>query len=105
MRLRVVSCASHVLRPVDCVLLFCSTACAPCTKSLRKYLFPRLLVLVSVCLPPLECSPGTTPHQAANPRPFLNAAPLPIAAIVAVAITGPIPGIATSRRQGSSSLE
>jgi transposase len=32
----------------------------------------------------VECSPGTTPNQAENPRPFLNADPLPIAAIVAV---------------------
>jgi hypothetical protein len=32
-------------------------------------------VPVSYCLPPVECSPGTTPSQAANPRPFLKAAP------------------------------
>jgi hypothetical protein len=80
------------------------TVCAPRTKSFRRYLFPRLLVPVSCCLPPLECSPGTTPNQAANPRPFLKAAPLPMAAMVAVAITGPMPGIAIRRRQGSSSL-
>ena len=49
----------------------------------------------------MECSPGTTPSQAAKPRPFLNAAPLPMAAMVAVAITGPMPGIATRRLHGS----
>jgi hypothetical protein len=36
-------------------------------------------------------------------RPFLKAAPLPIAAMIAVAVTGPMPGIATSRRQASFS--
>ena len=48
-------------------------------------------------------SPGTIPSQAENPRPFLKAAPLPIAAMMAVAVTGPMPGIATSRRQASFS--
>ena len=101
LRLRAVRSASHVLRPADC-LFFCSkTVCAPCTNSLRRYLFPRLPVPVSFCLPPVDCSPGTTPSQAANPRPFLKAAPLPIAAIVAVAVSGPMPGIAISRRQES----
>ena len=103
LRLRAVRLASHVLRPEDCLVLCSSTECAPCTKSFRRYLFPRLLVPVSFCLPPVECSPGTTPSQAANPRPFLKAAPLPMAAIVAVAVIGPMPGIATSRLQGSSS--
>src|SRR5579862_9837302 len=71
-RLRDVRLTSHVLRPEDC-LVFCSrTVCAPCTKSFRRYLFPRLLVPVSFCLPPVECSPGTTPSQAENPRPFLR---------------------------------
>src|ERR1035438_9943305 len=96
-RLRDVRLTSHVLRPEDCLVFCSSTVCAPCTKSLRRYLFPRLLVPVSFCLPPVECSPGTTPSQAAKPRPFLKAAPLPMAAIVAVAVIGPIPGIATRR--------
>jgi len=34
---------------------------------------------------------------------FLKAAPLPIAAEIAVAVLGPIPGIATNRRQASFS--
>lgn len=46
---------------------------------------------------------GTTPSQAANPRPFLKAAPLPMAVIVAVPVIGPIPGIATTRLHDSSS--
>src|ERR1700719_2783627 len=103
LRLRDTRLASHVLRPEDCLVLCSSTECAPCTKSFRRYLFPRLLVPVSFCLPPVECSPGTTPNQAENPRPFLKAAPLPMAAIMAVAVIGPMPGIATRRLQGSSS--
>src|ERR1700755_499435 len=85
LRLRALRLASHVLRPEDCFVRCSSTVWAPRTKSFRRYLFPRLLVPVSCCLPPVECSPGTTPSQAANPRPFLKAAPLPMAAIVAVA--------------------
>src|ERR1700745_4384828 len=65
-RLRALRLASHVLRPEDCFVLCRSTVCAPKTKSFRRYLFPRLLVPVSCCLPPLECSPGTTPNQAAD---------------------------------------
>src|SRR6476620_5926590 len=103
LRLRAVRLTSHILKPEDCLVFCSSTVCAPCTKSFRKYLLPRLLVPVSFCLPPVECSPGTTPSQAENPRPFLKAAPLPIAATVAVAVIGPIPGIATRRRHCSSS--
>jgi hypothetical protein len=35
----------------------------------------------SPCLPPVECSSGTTPSQAAKSRPLRNAAPLPIVAM------------------------
>src|ERR1700745_2295743 len=68
LRLHVTRLVSHVLRPTDCLVLCSSTVCAPCTKSFRRYLFPCLLIPVSFCLPPVECSPGTTPSQAANPR-------------------------------------
>jgi hypothetical protein len=84
LRLRALRLASHLLRLEDCFVLCSSTVWAPRTKSFRRYLFPHLLVRVSCCLP-VECSPGTTPSQAANPRPFLKAAPLPMAAMVAVA--------------------
>ncbi len=56
------------------------------------------------CLPPVEHSRGTIPTQAARSRPFRNALPLPTAAIRAVAVTGPTPGIAVSRWQASSSF-
>src|SRR6267143_3397211 len=51
----------------------------------------------SFCLPPVECSRGTTPIQAANSRPLWKAPPLPMAAMTAVAVTGPMPGMATSQ--------
>src|ERR1700745_3824738 len=76
LRLRALRLASHVLRPKDCFVLCSSTVCAPRTKSFRRYLFPRLLVPVSCCLPPVECSPGTTPSQAANPRALLEGCPV-----------------------------
>jgi len=52
---------------------------------------------------PEKRSRGTTPIRAANSRPLWKAPPLPIAAMSAVAVTGPMPGIATSRRQASFS--
>jgi len=57
-----------------------------------QILVSALTVSVSFCLPPVDCSPGTTPSQPANPQPFFRAIPLPIAAIVAVAVSGPMPG-------------
>jgi hypothetical protein len=57
---RVVSWASHALRPEDCFAFCWRTARAPCTKGLRKYEFPRLLIPSSFCLPPVVYSPGTT---------------------------------------------
>src|ERR1700688_596671 len=98
------SCASQSLRPGACFCLCCSTLRAPCTKSLRKYLLPRLLMPSNFCLPPLECSPGTIPIQADSARPFPKALPLPIAPIKAVAVTGPTPGISVSRWQASFSF-
>src|ERR1022692_1349145 len=95
-----VSWASHALRPEDCFALCCRTARAPCTKSLRKYEFPRLLIPSSFCLPPVVYSPGTIPSHAENSRPFLKAGPLPIAAMIAVAVIGPMPGIATKASAG-----
>jgi hypothetical protein len=52
---RAVSWANRALRPEDCFVLCCRTARAPCTKSLRKQEFPRLLVPSSFCLPPVVC--------------------------------------------------
>ena len=70
---------------------------APCTRILRRYLLPRLLMPNSLALPPVECCRGTSPSQDANSRPLWKAEPLPIAATIAVATNGPIPGICLSR--------
>src|SRR3954463_13583811 len=51
-------------------------------------MLPRLLMPYSFAWPPVECCRGTRPSQAANSRPLLNAAPLPIAATVAVETSG-----------------
>src|SRR6202011_4964471 len=41
---------------------------------------------------PVEICLGTSPSQAPKSRPFENAAPLPIAATVALDMIGPMPG-------------
>ncbi len=55
-----------------------------------------------VC-PPLECWVGTRPSQADSCRPFLNSLASPIVATRASAVKGPIPMIARTRTQRSSS--
>src|SRR5215472_10956190 len=45
------------------------------------------------CLASVECWRGIRPSQAANSRPLWKAAPLPMAATVAVETSGPMPGI------------
>src|SRR5690606_39754125 len=41
---------------------------APWTIILRRYLLPRLLIPSSLVFPPVECSRGTSPSQAARSR-------------------------------------
>src|SRR5689334_22722276 len=77
-------------------------ALAPWMKSIRRYLFPRLLMPSNFGLPPVVCCLGTSPSQAPRSRPRLNAAPLPTAATRAVALSTPTPGIVTRRRAASS---
>jgi hypothetical protein len=50
-------------------------------------------VAVEICL-------GTSPSQAKS-RPFVNASPLPIAAIIALEMIGPIPGTPIKRSQST----
>jgi hypothetical protein len=47
---------------------------------------------VNICL-------GTSPIQAEKTRPLANAAPLPIAATIALEMIGPIPGTVMTLRQ------
>jgi hypothetical protein len=66
--------------------------------------FPRLLMPSSLALPPVDHCRGTNPSQAANSRPFLKAAPFPIADTTAVETNGPTPGICCNRTQLGSLL-
>src|SRR5215813_6639010 len=77
------------------------TAMAPLTSNHRKYRLPCFVMLPSLSLPPVVCCFGTSPIQAARPRPELNAFQSLISATRAVATIGPIPGISSSRRLGS----
>ena len=51
---------------------------------------------------PVDICLGTRPSHAAKSRPFAKAAPLPIAATIALAMIGPMPGTVINRRQFSS---
>jgi hypothetical protein len=51
----------------------------------------------SRCLPPVEYSRGTIPTHAAKSRPLRKLLALPTAATSAVAVTGPIPGMAADK--------
>lgn len=51
----------------------------------RRYPLPRLLMPSKVVRPPVECSRGTSPSQAAISRALRNCCPSPAAAIRAVA--------------------
>jgi hypothetical protein len=101
---RAISCDNQTLSPEACLVRYCITTRAPCTNSLRRYEFLRLLMPSNFCLPPVEYSRGTIPTQAARSFPRRKLAPLPIAATKAVAVTGPTPGMAVSRWQASFSL-
>src|SRR5262244_876193 len=60
---------------------------------LRRYGFPRLLMPSNFALPPVDHCRGTSPSPAANSRPFLKAAPFPMADTTAVETSAPTPGI------------
>jgi hypothetical protein len=70
----------------------------------RRYRLPRRLMPPRTVRLPVEICLGTSPSQAAKSRPLRNAEPWPIAATIALAITGPTPGVPINRLQFSSSL-
>ena len=53
-----------------------------------------MLIPSSFCWPPVECSRGTTPIHAVKLPPLWKPPPFSIAATSAVAVTGPMPGMA-----------
>ena len=70
---------------------------APWISSVRRYRSPRLLMPSSVGFPPVERCCGTMPSQVASSRPLRHSAASPTAATSAVDVSGPTPGIASSR--------
>src|SRR6516165_3378962 len=60
--------------------------------SVRRYLLPRLEMRPRIDRPPVLYCRGTSPNQAAKSRPRSKASSLPIAATMAVEISGPTPG-------------
>src|SRR5215469_4235207 len=60
--------------------------------SVRRYLLPRLEMRPRIDRPPVLYCRGTSPSQAAKSRPRSKASPLPIAATMAVEISGPTLG-------------
>src|SRR5262245_54510888 len=73
------------------------TASAPAVNRLRRYRSPRLLILPSLSLPPLECCFGTSPIQAEKSRPDWKALGSATLATKAVAQRRTTPGISSSR--------
>ncbi len=69
------------------------TDIAPTTSSCRNLSLPALLIFPVRCLPPVECSRGVSPSQAAKCRPVSKFAGFTVNAIV-IAVIGPTPGIA-----------
>jgi hypothetical protein len=74
-----------------------SVARAPCLSRGRTSRAPRVLSPPQRVCPPVACCVGPNPPQAAHGRPCLTLPTGPPAAIRAVAIIGPLPGIVISR--------
>src|SRR5882757_6261573 len=77
------------------------TAVAPTTSRLRKVSSPARVIAPSFCLPAVEWSLGVRPSQAANCRPEPKACGSGVFITSSEAMTGPIVGIAASRRDRS----
>lgn len=76
---------------------------APIISSRRRDRSPILVVAPRHCLPPVECCRGVSPTHAAKSRPRRNVSGGGAKVAKAVAISGPMPGIAIRRRAVSSS--
>ena len=74
----------------------------PGSNRVRRYLLPRLEMRPRIDRPPVLYCRGTRPSQAPKSRPRSKASPVPMAATIAVEISGPMPGTLISRRQLAS---
>jgi hypothetical protein len=63
---------------------------------------PRWDIGPRIVRSPVEICFGTIPSQAPKSRPFEKAAPLPIAATMALEVIGPMPGTVINRLQAGS---
>src|SRR5580700_6925913 len=68
----------------------------------RRQLKPRLVMRPRMVRSPVDICLGTSPIHAEKSRPLANAAPLPIAATIALEMIGPMPGTVITLRQPSS---
>jgi hypothetical protein len=73
------------------------TAVAPTTSNCRNRPLPAFVILPKRGLPPVECSRGVRPNQAAKWRPD-SKSPALIVTAMAIAVIGPTPGMAASNR-------
>ncbi len=86
------------VRPARCR----STERAPWIRSMRTEVLPRFEIPRSLGFPPVEYCRGTRPKKAASSCPERKTLPSPIAAIRAVAVSGPTPGIVMRRCDAGS---
>ncbi len=77
------------------------TAVAPTTSTLRRASSPARVIPPGLALPAVEWSLGVRPSQAAKSRPDLNACGSGTFIASRLAPTGPMPGMASSRRDTS----
>jgi hypothetical protein len=78
-----------------------NTLCAPMIRRRRRFASPCLLIRPRRGLPPVELWRGTSPSQAANWRPLAKLLGSGTDAAIALAMTGPIPGMVAKRRLAS----
>lgn len=93
--LRSSSCKSHAEADWLPGLAKRMTDMAPTNSNCRNLSLPALLILPRRCLPPVECSFGVRPSQAAKCRPDAKFPGSTVKARV-IAPNGPTPGILTS---------
>src|SRR3984957_9625563 len=93
--LRSSNCSSHAEADLLPGLAQRMTDMAPTNNNCRILSLPALLILPMRCLPPVECSFGVRPSQAAKCRPDAKFPGSTVRAMV-IAPSGPTPGIASS---------
>ena len=78
------------------------TARAPRMSSRRRRRSPVFETASSFCLPPINLCSGASPSQAAKVRPARKPSGASTRAVIALAATGPMPGIVINQRNTGS---